>query len=106
MPTPAPDSLLIQTLELKKAALLFRAINHKLRQQILQLLHKREEMIVTDIYVKMRITQSEASQHLAILRKAGLVYTERQGKKIYYSVNEEQLKLLHDMADQLLKKKP
>ena len=43
-------------------------------------------MTVTDIYVKLRLEQSVASQHLAILRKAGVVQTERDGKFIFYSL--------------------
>jgi len=37
------------------------------------------------LYVKMRLEQSVASQHLAILRRAGLVSTTRNGKFIYYT---------------------
>ena len=42
---------------------------------------------VTELYVKLRLEQSVASQHLAILRKAGIVFTLRDGKFIYYSIN-------------------
>jgi len=59
-------------------------------------------MTVTDIYIKLRLEQSVASQHLAILRRAGVVITERQGKFIYYSLNNERLeqisKLVEDLA--------
>ncbi|HMW27776.1 MAG TPA: ArsR family transcriptional regulator, partial [Ferruginibacter sp.] len=37
------------------------------------------------------LEQSVASQHLAILRKAGIVSTEREGKFIYYMVNYKRL---------------
>jgi DNA-binding transcriptional ArsR family regulator len=72
---------------LKKAALVLRAVNHRLRQQILKLIDEHGRMTVTELYVKMRLEQSVASQHLAILRKAGFVKTDRDGKFIYYSVN-------------------
>lgn len=95
--------LKIDVLQLKKAALILRAINHKLRQQILKLIHQNERMTVTEIYVKLRLEQSVASQHLAILRKAGYVSTFRDGKFIYYSVNYERLQEVHTYAQQLLK---
>ena len=98
------DTLLIDVLQLKKAALVLRAVNHKLRQQILQLINKDGKMTVTEIYVKLRIEQSVASQHLAILRKAGIVTTNRDGKYIYYSVNEQRLTEIHDLVQQLLQK--
>ena len=48
-------------------------------------------MTVTDLYVKLRLEQSVASQHLAILRKAGIVSTERDGKFIFYTVNYKRI---------------
>ena len=92
------QTLQLDALELRKAALVYRAVNHPLRQQMLKLLHQNKRMIVTDVYVKLRLEQSVASQHLAILRKAGFVSTERDGKKIYYSVNHQRLKQAHQKA--------
>ena len=71
--------LKIDLLNVKKAALILRAVNHKLRQQILKLIDEHGKMTVTEIYVKLRLEQSVASQHLAILRKAGFVKTTRDG---------------------------
>ena len=71
----------------KNASMTLRSINHKLRQQILKLLDENKRMKVTDIYVKLRLEQSVASQHLAILRRANIVSTERMGKEIYYFLN-------------------
>lgn len=101
-PTKSEVELKIDVLQLKKAALILRAVNHKLRQQILKLLHQHGKMTVTEIYVKLRLEQSVASQHLAILRKAGFVDTQRDGKFIYYSVNYERLTEAHEFARQLL----
>lgn len=95
--------LKIDLLQLKKSALILRAINHKLRQQILKLIHQKERITVTEIYVKLRLEQSVASQHLAILRKAGFVTTERDGKFIYYSVNTQRLQEVNRFAQDLLK---
>ena len=95
--------LKIDLLQLKKAALILRAINHKLRQQILKLIHQKEKITVTEIYVKLRLEQSVASQHLAILRKAGFVTTVRDGKFIYYSVNSQRLQEVNRFALDLLK---
>ncbi|MEI6950572.1 metalloregulator ArsR/SmtB family transcription factor [Paraflavisolibacter sp. H34] len=95
--------LKIDVIQLKKAALILRAVNHKLRQQILKLIHQNERMTVTEIYVKLRLEQSVASQHLAILRKAGFVSTYRDGKFIFYSVNHERLDQVHNFVHDLLK---
>lgn len=88
--------------ELRKAVLVLRAINHKLRQRIIDLLEENDKMTVTDIYIKLRLEQSVASQHLAILRRAGVVKTERQGKFIFYGLNKDRLsqisKLVEDLA--------
>lgn len=88
--------------ELRKAVLVLRAINHKLRQKIIDLLDENEQLTVTDIYVNLRLEQSVASQHLAILRRAGVVQTTREGKFIHYSLDRERLdqigKLVEDLA--------
>ena len=76
---------------LKKAALVLRALNHKLRQQLLKLIEEEKKITVTEIYVRLRLEQSVASQHLAILRKAGIVTTERDGKFIFYMVNYKRI---------------
>ena len=95
-------SLKLELLNLKKAALILRAINHKLRQQILLLIDEHGRITVTELYVKLRLEQSVASQHLAILRKAGFVKTERDGKFIYYKVNTARLQELNRFIDELL----
>lgn len=95
-------NLHIENLELKKAALILRAINHPLRQQMLRLLHQNKQMTVTSIYVKLRLEQSVASQHLAILRKAGFVNTTRKAKFIFYLVNYQRLQQGHSIAAQLI----
>lgn len=77
--------------ELRNAVLVLRALNHKLRQKILPILYTEEEMTITELYIKLRIEQSVVSQHLAILRRAGVVTTKRRGKFIYYSLNPERV---------------
>jgi DNA-binding transcriptional ArsR family regulator len=99
----ATSELKIDVIQLKKAALVLRAVNHKLRQQMLKLIHQHGKMTVTEIYVKLRLEQSVASQHLAILRKAGFVNTVRDGKFIFYSVNYDRLEQVHGTAQELLK---
>ncbi len=87
--------------ELRKAVLVLRAINHKLRQRMINLLEENGSMTVTDIYVKLRLEQSVASQHLAILRRAGVVVTQRQGKYIYYSLNKDRLEQISGLIEEL-----
>jgi predicted transcriptional regulator len=57
----------IDYLRIKKAALVLRALNHKLRQQIIKTISDHKRITVTELYVKLRLEQSVASQHLAIL---------------------------------------
>jgi DNA-binding transcriptional ArsR family regulator len=87
---------------LKKAALVLRALNHKLRQQILSLIETEKKITVTEIYVRMRLEQSVASQHLAILRRAGIVVTQREGKFIFYTVNYKRIDQISDVSESLV----
>ncbi len=87
--------------DLRKAVLVLRAVNHKLRQRVIDLLDDEDPMTVTDIYIKLRLEQSVASQHLAILRRAGVVITERQGKFIYYSINKDRIEQISTLVEDL-----
>ncbi len=70
---------------------ILRAINHDLRQQIINLLEEKKRMKVADIYQKLGLDQSAASLHLAILRHNKIVVTERNGRIIYYSLNHSRI---------------
>lgn len=97
----------------RKGILMARAANpqHEVRNKILSLLKEKGRMTVTEIYTHKvfrkkdgrYLDQSVASQHLAILRRAGLVQTERQGKFIHYTLNKDKyiaaLGFLADLGD-------
>ena len=89
---------------LRRAVLTLRAVNHPLRKQILALIESRKKMPVTDVYAKLKLEQSVASQHLAILRRAEIVKTQRDGKFIYYSVNKKRVAEINDIIQQLAQK--
>ncbi len=92
----------IDFLQTKKVAVILRALNHKLRQQILKILDHQQKMTVTEIYIQLRLEQSVTSQHLAILRKANLVKTHREGKYIYYSINYSRLNSINTFVKNLV----
>lgn len=93
----------VDFLQVKKSALILRALNHKLRQQLLKLLEEKTKLTVTEIYVHLRLEQSVASQHLAILRRAGIVRTEREGKFIFYILNSPRIAEIGNCVTNLLK---
>lgn len=100
-PEDSEGSALIDPSTLSKAVLLLRALNHDLRQQIIRLLHDEDQLTVTDIFISLRVEQSVASQHLAILRKANIVKRERQGKYILYSLDHERLTRVSELVKRL-----
>ncbi len=81
--------------------MIVRSIRHPLRQKMLQLLHSHREMTVTDLYIKLRLEQSLASQHLALLRRSGVVKTRREGKFIFYSIDYARLEQMSELLSQL-----
>ena len=48
----------VDFVNLKKAAMILRALNHKLRQQIVKLIDENKKLTVTEIYIKLRLEQS------------------------------------------------
>ena len=79
------------THNIRKAAMVLRALNHNLRQEIIKLIFREENITVTEIYHKLGLEQSVASQHLAILRKAGILLTNRDGKHVHYTINTHRI---------------
>jgi DNA-binding transcriptional ArsR family regulator len=76
---------------MKDAAELFKILSVDKRIEIIELL-KKEAMSVSALAESLGVTQSAISQHLRVLKAAGLVRDERQGYWIYYSLNREALK--------------
>jgi ArsR family transcriptional regulator len=68
---------------LKRVNDVFRALSDETRQKILLLL-SHDGLFVNKISEILKIPQSSVSHHLFILRSAGLVVSERKGKKIIY----------------------
>ena len=98
---PQVEDVTLNFSELQEASLVIRSLNHPLRQQILNLLEEFGSMTVTQIHIKLRIEQSVASQHLAIMRKTDVLKTERNGKFIYYSLNKATIRAVSHMVQKV-----
>lgn len=75
----------------------FRAIADPTRRAILDALAQGERS-VNDICALFDVTQSAISQHLKVLRDAGLVRAERDGRRVVYRVDAEPLREVYDWA--------
>lgn len=64
----------------------FKALGDPVRREILSLL-RRGPMAAGDIAAHFDLSGATVSHHLAILRDAGLILDDRQGKYIYYELN-------------------
>jgi len=91
----------IDYVTLKKAVMTLRAINHPLRRQMMEIMKEQGQIIVTELFIKMRLEQSVVSQHLAILRKVGVLSTKRDGKFIFYSLNETRINEIAALIQEL-----
>lgn len=86
-----------------KARMRIRGINNPLRQRILAFIKSNNNRIsVTEVYKKLRLEQSVTSAQLGILRKEKLVTTKREGKKIFYSVDDAAIKHLVKACEEIL----
>ena len=73
---------------MKEAAELFKILSVDKRIEIIELL-KKGDTSVNAMAEALGITQSAVSQHLRVLKAAGLVKDKRQGYWIYYSLNKD-----------------
>lgn len=65
---------------------LFRGLAHPLRVRLLELLTEAGELPVAVLLAETGLKQSNLSQHLAVLRRYGLVVSDRRGSQVYCSV--------------------
>lgn len=91
----------IDNKSIKEAALVLRAIRHPFRQKLLNFLNRREKAFVNDIADTFKRSQSLISSHLSILRSAGFVRVESEGKKRYYCIVEDRIQLVNIIASNL-----
>jgi DNA-binding transcriptional ArsR family regulator len=67
---------------------LFKVLADETRAKIVYVLSK-EELCVCDIAAVLHSTVSNISHHLRVLRTAHLVRSRREGKQVYYSLDDE-----------------
>jgi len=75
-----------------------RAIAHPGRRQMLQLVWENERTS-TELARRCRLTPPAASQHLKVLRKAGLVSVRAAGNRRYYKVRAERVAQVAALLD-------
>jgi len=90
--------------KLDESAAILRALAHPLRLKIMSFIDKHRTTHVNKIYNTLKLEQSITSQHLRILRDAGLVKTKRDGKFIHYSINYDRVKKVNKLVGSFLKK--
>lgn len=85
---------------LRRAADMLKAIAHPVRILIIRYLEDGSKRSVTEIHRKLGIEQSAASHHLVILKDRGVLESKREGKNIWYSLKNPQLRdILHSIGD-------
>lgn len=88
---------------LKESFMYFRAVRHEVRQKMLEEIEKAGEINVTDLYVKLRLdNKTLCSQHLAILKAAGVVKSRKEGNFVLYSINKEELEKATKISNELI----
>lgn len=73
----------------KQQAELAKALGHEARLSMVLALFKHGERDVSELMKSSQLSQSSTSQHLKVLRDAGIVETERKGTSVLYSLNRE-----------------
>lgn len=89
-----PDTALLDISDMRAAAseatAALRSLAHEDRLLLLCQI-SQGDYCVSDLQQELDIQQPTLSQQLGVLRRAGLVSTRRDGKRIYYSVTDERI---------------
>ena len=87
-----------------KTARLLKVLAVPTRVRIVRLL-KGRSLCVNALAARLDVTQGAVSQHLRIMREAGLVIDERRGYYVHYRLNEDTLAAWRKELDKLLEPK-
>jgi ArsR family transcriptional regulator len=79
----------------------FKTLGHPARIRVLELLSQREHA-VAEMLPEVGIEAANLSQQLAVLRRAGLVTTRKEGSSVYYSLTSPDVAELLRVARQIL----
>lgn len=79
----------------------FKTLGHPVRIRVLELLSVREHA-VSELLAAIEIEPANLSQQLAVLRRAGLVTTRKEGSAVHYSVASPQVSELMAVARSIL----
>ena len=79
----------------------FKTLSHPLRIRVLELLSEREHSVGA-LLQEMDVEASNLSQQLAVLRRAGLVATRKEGSTVHYSLVSPQVADLMAVARSIL----
>lgn len=71
----------------QELALLCKALAHPARIRLLRLLIVRKSCVCGELVDAMPLSQSTVSEHLRILKQAGLIQSEVDGSRVFYCVN-------------------
>jgi ArsR family transcriptional regulator len=91
---PPPADVIVPPPDDETLAALAKAIAHPARIAILRLLTHRETCATGDVVAELPLAQSTVSEHLRILREAGLIQGEFDGPRTRYCVNATGLAVL------------
>ncbi len=83
--------------ELERLSQVFKLLGDLTRTKILWVLDKNE-MCVCDIANVLNMTKSSISHQLAILRNAGIVNFRREGKEVYYRLDDFHITKLYEIG--------
>lgn len=81
---------------------LFKGLAHPYRIQVLEILAREDEVPVSAMIEETGLEASHLSQHLSVLRRYGLVVSERRASLVYYRLAFPQVADLLLVARQLL----
>lgn len=82
-----------------------KALAHPTRLRILERLRDESELCVCHILDDLKIDQSNVSQHLRVLKKAGIVTSRKEGLQVYYKPIDPNIYQLIDQLNPLLSKR-
>lgn len=81
---------------------LFKALGHPIRLKIVKKLIEKE-LCVCELVEDIEFSQSNLSQHLKILKEAGILVSEKDGLRVNYRIYNQEIKDIIEISERIIR---
>ena len=82
---------------------LFKILSHPKKVEIIKTIERKKRISVTDLYMSLNMEQAHMSQFLNSMKRVGILKSEKEARKTFYSIDVDMIKAAVMFSDNFKK---